>query len=468
MRHPGSRCGSAIRLPGSRPCALLWIAAALPVFLGLIALSLSKPAAAVPSFADQTSQPCQSCHVGGFGPHLTPFGREFKLNGYTLRAKPFNVPLAAMVIASFTHTRRDQTEPPDRFKPNNNLAFDQASLFAAGGVGRHLGGFVQLTYDGVARHVAWDNVDLRAVTTGRLLGNDAVFGLSLNNSPTVQDAWNTTPTWGFPFTDTAVSPTPDAAPLIDGALAQQTLGLTAYTWIGQKFYLEAGAYSSPSASTLRWLGSDPTDPGSIKGLAPYGRVAFQHALGGGTAEIGGFLLKAAIDPGRDRSSGQHDRYTDIGLDASWQRPLASGDILAINLRSVHERKDLRASCALGLLGEDIAANCARVHLNELRGDVSYTWRGKVGATLGLFRIRGSRNDLLYGPSGRPDSDGLTAQLDYTPWGAGNSPFGLLVNLRIGIQGTAYGKFNGARHDFDGAGANASDNDSVRIFTWLAF
>ena len=34
-------------------------------------------AAAVPAFAVQTGEPCQGCHVGGFGPQLTPFGREF-------------------------------------------------------------------------------------------------------------------------------------------------------------------------------------------------------------------------------------------------------------------------------------------------------------------------------------------------------------------------------------------------------
>ena len=43
-------------------------------------------ALAVPSFAIQTDHPCQSCHVGGFGPQLTPYGREFKLHGYTERA----------------------------------------------------------------------------------------------------------------------------------------------------------------------------------------------------------------------------------------------------------------------------------------------------------------------------------------------------------------------------------------------
>jgi len=45
----------------------------------------------VPAFAAQTGLACQACHVGGFGPQLTPFGRQFKINGYTQRTASFNV-----------------------------------------------------------------------------------------------------------------------------------------------------------------------------------------------------------------------------------------------------------------------------------------------------------------------------------------------------------------------------------------
>ncbi|MEJ2687039.1 MAG: cytochrome C, partial [Gammaproteobacteria bacterium] len=37
---------------------------------------------AVPSFARQTGLACMACHT--VFPELTPFGRTFKLNGYTL------------------------------------------------------------------------------------------------------------------------------------------------------------------------------------------------------------------------------------------------------------------------------------------------------------------------------------------------------------------------------------------------
>jgi hypothetical protein len=432
------------------------------------ALVVHRPAQAVPAFAEQTGRNCAACHVGGFGPELTQFGREFKLGGYTLRLHG-SVPLSAMAVASWTHTKKDQVPPPEHLSRNDNLVLDQASLFVAGGIGDHLGGFAQLvTYDGVGRAWSWDNIDLRAVTNAKLFGVDSVLGLTLNNNPTAQDPWNTLPAWGFPFTDTAVSPTPDAGELIDDPLAGNAIGLTGYAWIGSKFYLEGGAYSSPSRGPLKFVGMDPEDPGSIHGLAPYGRVAYQTNVGGGTFEVGGNLLKAALYPGRDRSSGLTDRYTDWGVDSSWLKTLGKTGSLSANIRYEHERGDLRASCALELIGDGSDVGCARYHLNEWRAAVRYTWRNKVGVTISPFSITGSRNFNLYDGNGRPNSNGVMGQIDFTPWASGKSPLGPRFNARVGVQYTLYGKFNGRRHNYDLAGANAADNNALRMFTWIAF
>lgn len=429
----------------------------------------ASPAQAVPAFAEQTGLPCQACHVGGFGPQLTPYGRQFKLEGYTQRSKRFNLPFSAMGVASFTHTRTDQVPPPAGLSANDNLAFDQGSIFIAGGVGRHFGGLAQVTYNGISNHWSWDNLDLRAVTSTQLFGQDTTLGLSLNNAPTAQDVWNTTPAWGFPYTDTAVSPKPGSAPLIAGGLAGNTIGMSAYAWIGRKWYMEGGAYTSPAAGTLNWLGVDPAAPGDLAGLAPYGRIAWQGVMAGGTLAVGVFALDARLHPGRDRTSSFTDRYIDVGLDASWQKPLASGDTLSAQMRYIHEWADFRASCDLGLLGAGGAPDCARIQLNDFRGNISYNWRKGVGATLGGFVTTGDSNANLYGgPNARPNSSGVMTQIDYTPWGSGNSPFGARVNLRLGVQYTIYGQFNGARYNYDGAGANAADNNALRIFTWLAF
>jgi len=453
------------------------IAKTFVLFSPLIAAAAfftNRPAAAVPAFAEQTGQSCKSCHVGAFGPQLTPFGREFKLRGYTLRTKDFNIPLSAMAVASYVHTNKAQDEPPtDHSKTNNNLSFDEGSIFLAGGLGSHFGGFAQVTYSGADRAWAWDNLDLRAVNTAKIGGKELVYGLSLNNNPTIQDSWNTLPGWGFPYTDSEFAPGPESAPLIAGGLGQAALGLSAYAWYDSHLYLEAGGYSSLSEGTLSWLGSDPFDPGKIHGIAPYGRVAYQMDLGGGTFEGGAFALNAAVFPGRDRSTGETDRYTDLGLDASWIKPLKS-DTLTVIGRYTHEKRTLNATCLLGMQTEEIAtvplSQCADSKLNELRIDGSYYWRDTIGATIGAFSLTGSSNPFIY-PDNRtfkPNSSGLLFQIDGTPFGRGKSPLGPRINMRVGIQYTVYTKFDGAKNNFDNTGRNASDNNTLRVFTWLAF
>lgn len=437
------------------------------------ALAFHRPAEAVPAFAQQTGRDCAACHVGGFGPQLTPFGREFKLGGYTLRLQK-SIPLSVMAVASYVHTKRAQDEPPtEDAKTNNNASFDEGSVFLAGGIGSHVGGFAQVTYSGADEAVAWDNMDLRIVNTGKLGGKDIVYGLTINNNPTIEDPWNTLPGWGYPYTDSDYAPGPDAAPLVAGGLGQAVLGMTAYAWFDSKFYLEAGGFSTPSRGTLDFLGADPDDPGKIHGLAPYGRTAFQSQLGGGTFEVGAFALQAHLFPGRDRSTGQSDRYTDFGFDTSWIKPLKSGT-LTFNAHYTHENRSLDATCLLGMEDGSIEpgplGNCANDSLNEVRADLSYYWHNAIGVTVSPFSITGSSNPSIYPDSRtfKPNSSGVQFQVDGTPWGKGNSPLGPRFNMRVGAQYTLYNRFNGAHSNFDGTGRNASDNNTLRVFTWIAF
>ena len=57
------------------------------VFVGCVVIGLTltlsaETGQAVPSFARQTGLSCTACHT--VWPQLTPFGRIFKLDGYTL------------------------------------------------------------------------------------------------------------------------------------------------------------------------------------------------------------------------------------------------------------------------------------------------------------------------------------------------------------------------------------------------
>jgi hypothetical protein len=429
--------------------------------LALSALTAGR-AAAVPSFAVQTGQPCAACHVGGFGPQLTPFGREFKMRGYTTRVTSFNVPFSAMAVASYIHTLKDQP-PASGYRANDNVTIDQVSLFLAGGLGSHLGAFVQSTWDGVAKTFHWDNLDVRATTTATVKGTGVVLGASLNNAPTVQDAFNTLPAWGYPYTTSSLSPSGGAGPLI-GALAQNTLGLTGYVWINSQVYAEVGGYRSPGSNFLTRAGVDPFDPGNIRGTAPYARIAYDRTFGDKNLEIGAFGLWADVYPGRDASAGVADHYADTGLDASFQWFATDKDVVTLNGRFTHESQRLAASQALGL------AQNGGDTLNELRLDASYYWRDKIGGTIGVFDATGSADPLLYGGNRtlKPDTSGLIFQVDGTPFGEAKSPLGPRFNLRLGLQYTLYSRFDGATRNYDGMGANASDNNTLRAFVWVAY
>src|ERR1700687_5312416 len=86
----------------------------------LVLLSLAGIAGhanAVPSYARQTGQECIACHVSF--PELTPYGRYFKLTGYTIGKPAISsqgvnyIPLAVMAQASVTHTQNNHTTDPN-------------------------------------------------------------------------------------------------------------------------------------------------------------------------------------------------------------------------------------------------------------------------------------------------------------------------------------------------------------------
>src|ERR1700688_269767 len=71
----------------------LFAAVAGVVLAGYLTIGLATLAQALPSSARQTGQPCGTCHTNF--PALTPYGRRFKLLGYTagggeFRTTPFS------------------------------------------------------------------------------------------------------------------------------------------------------------------------------------------------------------------------------------------------------------------------------------------------------------------------------------------------------------------------------------------
>ncbi|KAA5611403.1 cytochrome C [Rhodovastum atsumiense] len=447
------------------------------VLLACSALLRPGTARAVPSFAQQTGQPCATCHVGAFGPQLTPFGRAFKIGGYTMAGGTgpgSRLPLAAMLQTSFTHTGRAQPEPPEpRTGRNNNAVLDQISLFYAGRITDWSGAFVQGTYDGIARSLALDNTDIRPFTTVISLGDtDLRVGTTVNNGPTVQDPYNSI-AWGYPFFSSSLAPTPAAKTLLGGGnMIGNAVGVTAYGWYGEHLYAEFGGYGTYGPSLLRATGTT-YGPGSTVNLAPYARLAYEWDWNGQAAHIGGMLLHASFNPttgsySTDGSAG-HDSYTDWALDAGYQFIGTGEHIVSAYGIFIGESQDLAGATAAGTSSQPHNT------LSQVNANLTYYYRNTYGLTVGWQTIWGKANPALYAPApvsgsanGKPNSNAFILEADWVPFGKADSWGAPWVNMKLGVQYTLYTHFNGGTRNYDGSGRKAADNNTVFAFAWLAF
>jgi hypothetical protein len=429
----------------------------------------SSPATAIPSFARQTRLPCSACHTQF--PELTEMGRNFKLNGYVLRSIDavevadslghqqllLNLPsiLSIMFQASMTTTAHSMPGA----KNYSVFLPDQLSLFLAGEIGPKLGAFVQVTMDPQSGTLGIDNTEMRYATAARLFGKSATVGLSLDNNPTISDLWNVTPVWGFPFSSSAIGPTPAAAAAIDGMLGQKVAGLTAFAFINNTVYAEFGGYRASPIGAVQPLAADSAITGVVRGVAPYWRLAVTKGWGNDVLMVGTYGLAERQYPGGGAPlEGLTDGFTDIGVDAQFMRLLGNnGFTLAATW--IHEKQTLDATYAAG--GADAASHT----LNTLRGRVTYHVGQRYGLTLAPFVITGDRDRTLYAPasvdgsaSGSPNSSGLIAEADFMPW----------QNVRLSAQYTMYSKFNGGTTNYDGNGRNASWNNTFYLSMWLMY
>jgi hypothetical protein len=434
------------------------------------------PAEAVPDFAQQTGQPCSTCHIGSFGPQLTTFGRAFKLGGYTQtggQGLAARIPLSAFVLSSFTATARSQPAPAaNDFGRNNNFALDQISLFLAGRVNDYVGGFVQGTYSGIDRAFLLDNTDIRVTTPLTVGDSELRVGISVNNGPTVQDPYNSTFAWGYPYASSALAPTPTAQPLLAGGLLGNSFGITPYLWYDRRIYFEAGAYTSYGRTLLSILGQT-LGPGSTRNLAPYVRAAYQWDWGEQNAYVGALFLNANLDPtvsdfSASGAMGQ-DRYTDYALDGGYQFIGDGTHIVTGQAIFVHEDQALHGSFNTG------DSSQVNGSLNQVRANATYYYENTYGLTLGWQYTWGRQNAALFPASpgsgsanGKPNSNAFSIEGDWVPFGKQDSWARPFANMKVGIQYVVYTMFNGGSKNYDGFGRNASDNNTLYIYLWTAF
>jgi hypothetical protein len=436
-------------------------AVSITVLLGLTALN-PPSAMAVPSYARQTGLACSGCHYNP--PELNPAGRRFKLLGYVDRADEVktihadsgkshaaldllaSLPLSIMLETSFTSTKSNLPSTQ-----NGSFEFPQdISLFLSGAWTSHVGSFVQVTYDTHDDHFTSDNTDIRFVNKTKMSGKELVYGLDFNNNPTVEDLWNSTPAWGFPWVASDFAPTPGASPIINGGLAQDVAGFGGYAMWDTHLYLDAALYRSEH------VGGPQPNPGTgfgnnIRGVAPYWRAAWQQSTGTTQLEVGTYGIHMQSTP--NGIAGLEDEFTDFAFDTQYDRTLFRKDVLSLRGTYIHENSDLLASFVA-------AAAAQRLHhLNTVLANAEYHFGNRVSGAFGWFDTSGTNDPLLFAPgavsgfaNGSPRSAGYIANVSYWAW----------QNVQLAAQYTGYTRFDGGSTNYDGSGRNASGNNTIYL------
>jgi hypothetical protein len=443
--------------------AAVFVVVAVPVIVLLYVAAANPPKAeAVPSYARQTGLACSGCHYAP--PELNPAGRRFKLTGYVDRGDETKVikaeggktrsaldllaslPLSVMLDASFTSTK--SSIPTTQ---NGSFEFPQdISLFLAGAWTSHVGSFLQTTYNPQKDHFTSDNTDIRFANKTILSGKEFVYGLDLNNNPTVEDLWNSTPAWGFPWVASDWAPTPAAAPILQGRLAQDVAGLGAFGMWNNHLYLNVAGYRSEHiAQTQPFVGTGLGN--NIRGLAPYWRLAWQQLTAKTQYEFGTYGMHMRSTP--HGIAGAENSFTDWAVDTQIDRTVFRKDVLSFRATYIHENSDLLASVA------QLAAAQGPHHLNTVLANAEYHLGNRYTGTFGWFDTTGTVDQLLFAPgavsgsaNGDPRGAGYIANLSFWPW----------QNLWLAAQYTGYTRFNGGSTNYDGSGRNASSNNTIYL------
>jgi hypothetical protein len=431
--------------------------------IGIALATAASAAQAVPSYARQTGSECAACHVGGYGPQLTPYGIKFKIGGYTdTDGKDGKIPLSAMLVANYTRTSKDAAEGDviDRYKSNNNTAMQEASLFVAGRLADNVGTFSQITYSGIERKTSLDQLDLRYAKSLTLGGKEATVGLSFNNNPTSTDPFNTLGQWRFPYTSSDFNVGYGPSPKVED-LGGSVWGANVYTMFDKNFYAELGLYDNMSQKTASKLNTDPAD--KFKGLGTYWRLAYFKDMKRDNFSVGLFGFNAKQQP--DLATSGADKFNDVGIDAAYQFLGNRQHIYTLNTSYVKEWQTLDNTYAAG------SANNRKNSIDQFRLAASYHYDQTWGLTAGLFTTRGKADAGLYGGSlnGKPNTSGYIFQADWTPWGKESSWGAPWANARVGLQYTGYNKYMGGSTytDADGNPRQAKDNNTLMLFLWTS-
>ena len=246
-------------------------------------------------------------------------------------------------------------------RPTTTTAINNVDIFLAGKIVDHVGGLAQVNYDGTRAPHLLEHARL-ALRSGLHARAESVrcSALSLNNSPTVQDPWNSTPIWQFPFPPARFSNgTQHAAGrrcLRPEVLGRDRLHAHRRDAVPGGGRLPRARRRAPQTTWASPIRRTRAQAGRHGALLACGAAEDEWAALRLRRGLWGFAPRARLPSPAAAST---DNYTDIGYDATYQFANGGPHTFNANASYIHENQRLFAT-ALS------AAACRRYnHLNTL-------------------------------------------------------------------------------------------------------
>ncbi len=441
----------------------------IPIILLLLS-GVSSNLYALPSFARQTGQKCAACHVNGAWPQLTPWGRFFKLSGYTAGSSLIDkegvghIPAGLFGQAGATWAKQANDAQGQPVITQNGSA--QAYNFV-GEVATKLTNFMGIFYEYQLNNQfpGWKGssgpVDLRAVHFFHPLGQELLVGVDSNNGPTVQDVWNSSPSWSYPFYGSPQAPGGPASPMI-ASLAEQSGSIGVYALLNRHWYAELSTYHS-ATDFFRWMSAGISykngDANYLRGYNPYWRAYWTTEHGPQSFMVGTFGMHSKVYPDSAEPSGPANTFADYGFDSQYQY-LAQSHKLTLRGSYIYENQNRRATFPLGL------SSVPQGNLKALNLNGTYGLRNRWTFSSGYFLTHGNNDAALYGitdSSGNqltssPNTSGYVLEVDRS----------ITQNVQLMVQYRGFLSFNGLTKNIDGLGRSPSDNNTIWLSVFYAF
>jgi len=381
---------------------------------------------------------------------------------------------------------------------NGKVLPEELNVFVAGKITEQVGSNVKLTVNAinttplfstsgvqtgtkVSKDVFLDNSEIRFAQSAQLNKTPMVWGGTLNNAPSTQDLWSTTPGHGFPYRSSSLlnawgmgqfGPTA----MLDGGMNSQVLGVGMFAMLDDVWYAEFTSYHG-SKTAIPALEVANANNAISTSNNPYWRLAWNPVVGPKSWMLGTFGMISKLSRDRLVTGSSSGKYTDIGMDAQYQFITPSHSWSA-QASLTQEKVDWSPRS----VGTNHDAQVST--LTTFKTKVTYDFARTYGATWFGFASNGSTDSLYWAynsnPSvttgacnqnssllaycssnGMPNTAGQGFEIYYAP----------IPQLRINLQQTYYRSFLGGRTFIDNTSGNsraASDNNLTYLYATYSY